>query len=264
LSGKAQGFVAGEVSAEEPMLVTVRGPHMLEGMVVSAEADGKKLEAHTDQKGHALVDFAALVGGVAAATVATIRVADADGKQIAQAETRVAPGTPGGPAPPQVPNLSLIRNGDVVTIRGKNLGAQAQLVVGNRAQETLAASSKELTAFVDAPSPGPQLAYVLTPHGQSESQTVQCYNFQVTVSQHTIVRGQRIVALAQYEGLPPGSEIVFTNASPTVVTRPIRSVHPKARPEPRRSTHQSRHSPGLRGTQRCSSVNWTSGSESRL
>ncbi len=78
---------------------------------------------------------------------------------------------------PQVPSLpTCIRDGDVVTIPGRILGAEVQLVLGDCFQETLTASSNEVTAFVDAPATGPQPAYVLTPFGKSESQTVHCYN----------------------------------------------------------------------------------------
>ncbi len=105
----------------------------------------------------------------------------------------------------------------MVTIPGKNLGPQSELVVGNRVQETLSASSKEMTSFVDPPALGPQPAYVRNPFGTSPTQTVHCYNFTVTASQTALVRGQHALATGTYEGLPSGTEIEFTNVTPSVV-----------------------------------------------
>lgn len=225
LAGKPQIFVAGNVSSEDEMLVTVRGTSTLEGMVVSAEANGKKTEARTNSKGQAVLSLAAIAGGATAITVGAIRALDADGRELAQAQTRITPGVSPVAAPPRVPSLpGLLHNGDVVTIPGQSLGAQCRLVVGNRAQETLSASSKELTSFVDAPAVGPQVAYVENANGASPSQTVQCYNFSVKAPQTTIVRGQHIVAVAQYEGLPPGSQIEFTNATPAIVKMKVRGA----------------------------------------
>ncbi len=219
LAGRTQLFVAGSVLPDETMAVTVRGPNSFEGLVVSAEVDGKKVEARSDRQGRALVDFAPLAEGLLAETTAVIRVLDARGNVVSSGQTRIVPGESRSLARPQVPSLPrLLRNGDVVTLSGQNLGAEAQLILGNRVQETLAASSHELTAFVDAPSTGPQSALVQTPYGVSQSQTVHCYNFRVQLSQNTILRGQRVLAVASYEGLPPGAEVVFTNATPEVVT----------------------------------------------
>jgi hypothetical protein len=222
LAGKPQLFVAGEVTADEPMLVTVRGPNSFEGIVVSAEANDQKVEAKADQHGHARLELSALGAGVATGTAILIRVTGNDGKAIAAAQTKLGPAVPAVAAPPEVPNLPpLLRNGDVVTMTGQNLGTQAQLVVGNQAQETLAVSRQELTAFVDAPATGPQPAYVSTPNGTSPTQTTTCFNFNITVPQTTIARGQHVTATASYEGLPPGSQIKFTNATPQVVSMKV-------------------------------------------
>jgi len=250
LAGKPQVFVAGEVSTEEPMLVTVRGPNSFGGVVVSVEADGKKIEARPDQHGHSRLELAALAAELTTATVATVHVTDATGREITTARTKIVPPVPGGGPKdvhkevpvvpggvhqtrtsrvisqgqviPQIPNLPpLLHNGDVVTITGHDLGSEAQLIVGNRAQETLAASSKEIIAFMDAPGTGPQPAYVLTPNGASAIQTVHCYNFTVQLSQNTIARGQHITAVASYEGLPPGSVIKLSNASTQIVSMKV-------------------------------------------
>ena len=131
LAGKPQVFVTGEVSSQEEMAVTVRGPSSFEGVVVSAEVNGSKTEAQTDPKGHAVLKLSALAGGITAATIVAIRASDSGGKQIAEAQSRIMPSGPPVGAPPQVPTLpSLLHNGDVITISGQNLGAQSQLVLG--------------------------------------------------------------------------------------------------------------------------------------
>lgn len=224
-AGQPRVFVAGEVSSQDEVVVTVRGTNSFQGMVVSAEANGRKTEAPVDSKGHAVLPMAALAAGGAAATLAVVHVIDSGRQDVAQAQTRITPGAGAAAAPPQVPALPrLIPNGDVVTIPGQNLGSQSQLVVGNRIQETLTASSKELTSFIDAPAAGAQTAYVQTPYGVSPSQTVHAYNFTVKLPQSTISRGQQVTAVAHYEGLPPGSEIEFTNASPTVVDMKVQGA----------------------------------------
>jgi hypothetical protein len=218
LAGKAQVFVAGEVSAEETMLVTVRGPRTVEGLVVTAEAEGKKVETKTDSQGRAVIDFAAIGAGLASATVALVRVTDSGGNPISEGRTTIQPGSPGVPSRPEISPLpKYVRSGDVLTIPGRPLGAEAQLVVGDRRQETLTAANRELTAFVDAPAIGPQPVYVLTPAGESQSQTTNFYTFNVRASKSTITRGERMTASADFAGLPQGSEIVFTNDTPNVV-----------------------------------------------
>lgn len=217
LAGKGQVFVAGTVLAEDNVPVTVRGPRTLEGLVISVEAGGRKTESHTDAQGRSTINFAPLLAGSQGATEVTVRVLDSAGNVISHAQTRVQPGRPQFLERPQISNLPrYVRNRDVVTIPGRNLGAEAQLVIGDRLQETLSASSRELTAFVEAPV-GAQPVFVLTPTGESQSQTVHCYTFSIHASKPTITRGEHVTATAQYEGLPPGAEIVFTNASPGVV-----------------------------------------------
>ena len=74
------------------------------------------------------------------------------------------------------------------------------------------------------PTVGALPAYVVNPSGASPSQTVRAYDFHVAIPQRTIAKGQHIVAVANYEGLPPGSEIEFMNASPTVVTMKVQKA----------------------------------------
>ena len=202
--------------------MTVRGPNSFEGIVVSAEANGQKVEAKPDEHGHARLELSALGAGVATGTAILIHVADSDGKPVAAAQTKLGAAMPRAAAPPEVPKLPpLLRNGDVITMTGKNLGTQAQLIIGNQAQETLAASSNQLTTFVDAPATGPQTAYVSAPNGTSPTQTTNCFNFNITAPQTTIARGQHITATASYQGLPSGSQIKFTNATPQVVSMKV-------------------------------------------
>jgi hypothetical protein len=218
LAGKAQVFVAGEVTAEETMMVTVRGPRTVEGLVVTAEAGGKKVETRTDAQGHAILDFAAIGAGLATATVALVHVTDSNGNPISEGRTTIQPGSPGLPTRPQVSEFPKnVRSGDVVTMPGKSIGADCQLIVGNHQQEVLSASSREMTAFVDAPTVGPQPVYLLSSAGESQSKTVNFYTFNVQASKNTITRGEHITVTANYAGLPPGTEVAFTNMTPEIV-----------------------------------------------
>jgi hypothetical protein len=216
LAGNAQVFVAGTVLADEVTQVTVRGPQSLEGMVVEAEANGRQVKSKTDKYGRVFLDLSSL-GAVSAGTTVLLRARDSSGHNVANAQTTVQPQTGVPIRRPEIPKMpTQLRNGNIVTLNGTHLGADAQLVVGNQAQETLAASSRQLTSFVSAPT-GSQPLYVVTPFGVSQSQTCQVYNFSMTASKTTITRGEHITATATYEGLAPGSQVLFTNRTPTVV-----------------------------------------------
>jgi len=204
--GQPRLFVAGQVAPQDEMVVTVRSTSSFQGMVVSAESNGRKTEAQVDSDGHAVVPVAALAVGAAAASIIAVHVLDSSRQEVAQAQTQINPAVTAAAGPPQVPALpALIPNGDVITVPGQNLGPQSQLILGNRIQETLSASGAELTSFIDAPAVRPQTAYVRTPYGTSPSQTVTAYNFTVRASQTTITRGQDVQVTAHWKGLPPGS-----------------------------------------------------------
>ncbi|HEY6254034.1 MAG TPA: hypothetical protein VI685_29120 [Candidatus Angelobacter sp.] len=217
LAGNAQVFVAGTVTADEVTQVTVRGPREFQGVVVEVEANGKRVKARTDSHGHAMINLAVL-GTIGGATIATVRALGQGGKPLTTGQTHLEP----RPAIPQVGRPELpkvpaqLRNGDIVTLKGSNLGADTRLVAGNQVQENLAASNSDITAFVSAPV-GPQPVYAVTPFGVSQSQISQFYSFNLAATQNTIARGQHLTASAQYAGLPAGTQITFTNATPEVV-----------------------------------------------
>ena len=217
LAGNAQVFVAGTVTADEVTQVTVRGPRELQGVVVEVEANGKQVKTLTDSHGHAMIDLATL--GAVAGTTVTVRALGPGGKPLATGQTHLEP----PPAIPQVGRPELpkvpaqLRNGDIVTLKGRNLGADTKLVVGNQVQENLAASKSQITIFVSAPM-GQQPVYAVTPFGVSQSQASQFYSFNLAATQNTITRGQHLTASAQYAGLPAGTQIIFTNATPEIVS----------------------------------------------
>ncbi len=219
LAGAAQVFVAGVVLAEDDLPVTVRGPNQLTGMVVTAEVGGKTIEARTDAQGHAVLEMGAAAAAVAGTAVALVKVTDSTGKVVATSKFNIEPGVPQPTSQPQISSLpKYIRNGDVVTVPGQNLGSDARLVIGDKFQEPLSASSRQIVAFVDAPKVGDHAAYVLAPGGESPSQTVHCYNFTVHASKSTITRGEHVSAAAEFAGLPVGTQIVLTNTTPNVIT----------------------------------------------
>lgn len=220
LAGKAALFVSREVYADELATATVRGPRTLEGNVITTEVDGKKGQARTDKRGGTMLNLPDSLSKITSPTVATVRVLDSTGKEIARTQTRVLP----GPAPdvvskPVINNIPAnIRRGDVITIPGRSLGPECEVIVGNQIQETLSASVNEVTSYVDTPQLGTQDAWVRNPYGESKSFECNVYSFEVSAPRTTISRGEELTATANYQSLRPGSEIRFKNNTPGVVT----------------------------------------------
>ncbi len=219
-SGGAQVFVSGEVYADEVATATVRGPRTLDGLVVTTEVGGQKAETRTDRDGRVTISLAQAAKSIITATDAIVRVLDSTGKEIARTQTRVLP----GPAPdvisrPVINNIPAdLRRGDVVTIPGRSMGPECEMIVGNQIQETLAASVNEVTSYVDTPKLGTQDAWVRNPYGESKSFECNVYSFEVSAPRTTIRRGEDLTATAQYQSIRPGSKIRFKNNTPEVVT----------------------------------------------
>jgi hypothetical protein len=203
------------------MLVSVLGTKTIGGTVISAELNGKKTETKTDNKGHALLDFSAIAAGLNNPTIAVIKSFDKDGKLIGTANTTVQPGGLKIAGPPEIKQLPKnISNGDAVTIPGKNLGADAKLFCGEQLQETLSASDKEMIVSTNA-KPGEQKAYVTTPNGVSESQTVNVYSLDFALPKSSIKPKENVQAQVHYESIPAGTKLIFTNKSPETVKMTI-------------------------------------------
>lgn len=213
-------YVAGTVLSDEKMMVTVRGTKTIEGMVVSAELNGKKTETKTDNKGHAILDFSAIAAGLVGQGVAIIKTFDKNGNLISSANTTVQNGTPGLVRPVIDPLPANLPKGEAVTIPGQNLGAEAKLSCGDQVQETLSASDKEMTVFTNA-KPGGQSAYVITPNGVSESQTVNIYSLDFALAKNSIKPRENVQAMVHYESIPVGTKLIFTNKSPETIKMTI-------------------------------------------
>jgi hypothetical protein len=213
-------YVTGTVLSDEKMLVSVLGTKTIEGTVVSAELNGKKTEAKTDSKGHALLDFSAIAAGLVSPTIAVIKSFDKNGNLIGTANTTVQNGTPDLARPVIDPLPANLPNGETVTIPGKNLGADAQLAIGEKFQETLSASDKEIIVSTNA-KPGEQKAYVTTPNGVSESQTVNVYSLDFALSKNSIKPRENVQAQVHYESIPVGTKLIFTNKSPETIKMTI-------------------------------------------
>lgn len=213
-------YVTGTVLADEKMLVSVHGTKTIEGVVVSAELNGKKTEAMTDNKGHAILDFSA-IAGQAGSGVAVINLLDKTGKLLYTTNTTVQQGSTGAPATPVIDQIPKnISKGEPLTIHGQHLGADAKLTCGNQEQETLAASDKEMTVLNNA-KPGEQMAYVITPNGVSESQKVNVYSLDFSLPKSSIKPRENVQAMVHYESIPEGTKLIFTNHSPETIKMTI-------------------------------------------
>jgi hypothetical protein len=213
-------YITGTVLSDEKMLVSVKGTKVIEGVVVSAELNGKKTEAKTDNKGHAILDFSAIAGQVGSG-VAVIKTFDKKGNLIASSNTTVQPSYPRVPARPVIEQLPKnIPNGEAVTITGQNLGADAKLSCGDKVQETLSASDKEMTVFTNA-QPGEQPVYVTTANGVSERQTVNVYTLDFSLPKNSIKPRENVQAMVHYESIPQGTKLIFTNKSPEAIKMTI-------------------------------------------
>ena len=220
-SKNAELFVAGTVLSEERMQVTYRGTKIIEGIVVSAEVNGRKTETRTNANGNALLDFSAISTGIVGSAVAIIKTFDANGKEISSANTTVQQGASrifNRPVLEKLPEN--ISNGEAVTIPGQNLGADAKLVCGELFQETLSASDKEMTVFTDAKT-GTHPAYVITANGVSESQTVNVYNLDFMLPKGSITPKENVQAQVHFESIPVGTKLIFTNKSPETIKMTI-------------------------------------------
>lgn len=214
-------YVTGTVLSDEKMLVSVRDTKTIEGKVVSAELNGKKTEAKTDKKGHAILDFSSIAAGLVSPTVAVIKTFDKNGNLISSANTTVQKGNSRIPAHPVIEQLPAnLPTREAVTIPGRNLGADAKLICGDQIQETLSASDREMTVFTDAPT-GKQSAYVVTPNGVSESQDVNIYSIDFLLYDNSILPKQNVQAQVHYESIPAGTKLIFTNKSPETIKMTI-------------------------------------------
>jgi hypothetical protein len=214
-------YVTGTVLSEEKMLVSVLGTKTIEGNVVSAELNGKKTEATTDNKGHAILDFSAISKGLTDPSLAVIKAFDKNGNLISSENSRVLIGNNSIPARPVIDQLpSNLPKGEVIVIPGQNLGTDAKLTCGDQVQETLSASDKEMTVFTRA-NPGQQQAFVVTPNGVSESQTVNVYSLDFALPKNSIKPRENVQAMVHYESIPEGTKLIFTNISPETIKMTI-------------------------------------------
>jgi hypothetical protein len=220
-SQKTQLYVSGTVSGEAKMLVTVRGTKMISGNVVTAELNGNKTEMRTDKNGQAILDFSAIAAGITAPAVAVIKSFDKKGNLISTAITTVQPRIAQASTGPALENLPAnISTGEEVTIKGRNLGADAKLFVGNMLQETLSASDREMTVFTNSPT-GEQPVYVSTAGGATPTQSRNIYSLDFNLPKSSIKPAEHVQAMVHYESIPQGTKLIFTNKLPQTIKMTI-------------------------------------------
>lgn len=207
--------------SEDRTAVSVKGTKYIEGVVVTAELNGKKTESRTNANGSAIIDMALIAGGLTGTAVAIIKTFDSKGKMITSTNTTVRPGTGNIFNRPTIePLADNLSAGEAVTVRGRNLGAESQLIICNQLQQTFAASDNELTAFCQA-STGVQPAYVVTPNGTSQSKTVNIYAVDFALPKNSVSPGEVVNAHVNYTSVPEGTKFKFTNMSSGAVNMMI-------------------------------------------
>ncbi len=168
-TGTAKLYVVSSVFAEDRMMVTIRKLGNLANLLITATVAGRSTTARTDVDGHAILDFSTIATGITVNTPASITCTDINGSRLATANTMVRPGFAWIFDRATANNLPTeVANGTVATIRGNNLGAEAQLACNGRMQETLAASNSEMVVFIDAPN-GNGATFVIGSYSVSES-----------------------------------------------------------------------------------------------
>ena len=214
-------FVSGTVLSEDRTTVSVRGTKFIEGVVVTAELNGKKTTARTDKNGSAIIDIAMIAGGLTGTAVAIIKTFDSRGTLLTTANTTVQPGTTNIFNRPTIESLpDNLSAGEAITIRGQNLGAESRMIMGDQLQQTLSASDNEITVFCQS-NTGTQPAYVVTPGGVSQSQMVNLYALDFALPKTSISSGELVNAHVTYTSIPVGTKLIFTNMSPSAVNMMI-------------------------------------------
>ena len=220
-SGNATFFVSGKVLSEDRTTVSVRGTKFIEGVVVTAEMNGKTTTAHTDENGNAIIDIAMIATGLTGTAVAIFKTFDSKGKLLTTANTTVQPGTGNIFTRPTIESLpDNLSAGEAITIRGQNLGAESRMIMGDQFQQTLSASDNEITVFCQS-NTGTQPAYVVTPSGVSRSQIVNLYALDFALPKTSISSGELVNAHVTYTSIPVGTKLIFTNMSPSAVNMMI-------------------------------------------
>jgi hypothetical protein len=213
----AQLYVSGTVSSNENMLVTVRGTKTIKGNVVIAEMNGKKTEMLTNENGQAILNFSAIAAGLAIPTAAVIKTFDKKGNLLSTENTTVHPGITQITTGPVMKNLPAnLPNNEAVTIKGRNLGTDAKLFVGNQAQQVLTASDMEMTVFTNSPT-GQQHVYVSTAGGSTPTQSVNIYSLDFNLAKNSISPAENVQAAVTYKSIPLGTRLTFTNRSPQTI-----------------------------------------------
>ena len=214
-------YVSGYVSSDANMMVSVSGTKTIEGNVVIAEMNGKKTEMRTNKNGQATLDFSAIAAGLTVPTVAIIKSYDRRGNLISTANTTVQPAIRQMTMSPVLENLPAnLSNNEMVTISGHNLNAAAKLSIGSQLQETLTASDREMTVFTNSKT-GQQPVSVNTPNGVSQRQMVNIYSLDFVLPKNSISPAENVQARVQYESIPVGTKLIFTNKSPGTINMAI-------------------------------------------
>lgn len=210
---------------DEKVKMTSRGS--IGGTVVIENEDGEELaEVTPDENGNFSIDFGQIAMG-AVATALVLTALDKDGNPTTSTEIDYIPGDPGPITEKpfiEEPEIPFMENQQIGQLEGANFGEDAEVLVTNEdgeqiPLETVSASNGLLQLFVDVPV-GPVEVSVSNELGESEPIELRIYDLDVRAGKMNLVRGEQTRITANFDGLPIGTKIIFTNQSQSVSVKP--------------------------------------------
>ena len=187
--------------------------------------DGEELAvAVPDENDHATFDFSMIWPE---ATTLVLKAFDADGNEQTKTTVEYLPGEPAavtGPPEPKTPEIPFQQNNRLHQLQGGYFDAGTEVVITDAQgeavmQETLSTSTNQIKYYLDS-EVGPQEARVFNEFGSSQPIGLGVYNFDVAAGKTALSKHETTTVNASYDGLVPGTRIVFTNVSENVTITP--------------------------------------------
>ncbi len=224
-TGETRIAVVGTVQ-DEKVMMTSRGGS-IGGTVTLETEEGEELAVvEPDEEGHFAIDFRDTTALTVASTLVITQL-DSEGNEETSTTVEYEPGTPPewiGPPIIEEPEVSYMENNQLYDIKGSNLGERAEVIIIDEQgetilQETVSSSMSRTQFYLDAPI-GPAKMQVRNDFGSTEPIETGIYEFDVWAGKMNLVKNENTNITANYDGLPEGTKIIFTNLSENVAVSP--------------------------------------------